>query len=125
MVIAVDFDATICTYSLSGVGQDIGAFPVLKKLLQNNHKLILMTMRDGNDLKEAVEYCKKKGVEFEWVNKNPQASWTTSPKIYANLYIDDHGINAPLIYNPEISHRPFIDWKKINDILVDMKLIEE
>jgi len=33
------------------------------------------------------------------------------------LYIDDAALGCPLIYNPEISDRPFVDWAKVEEML--------
>ena len=41
------------------------------------------------------------GIEFFGVNCNPaQASWTTSPKIYSHVYVDDAAAGCPLRENP-------------------------
>ena len=45
MYIAVDFDGTCVTHEYPKVGKDIGAAPVLKKLIKEGHQLILHTMR--------------------------------------------------------------------------------
>lgn len=45
MYIAIDFDGTCVTPEYPEIGKDIGAVPVLKRLVENGHKLILHTMR--------------------------------------------------------------------------------
>lgn len=55
MYIAVDFDGTCVTHEYPKVGKDIGAVPVLKKLTNSGHQLILHTMRCNKELEEAVE----------------------------------------------------------------------
>ena len=32
--------------------------------------------------------------------------------------IDDSALGCPLIFNPEISHRPYVDWVKVEEILI-------
>ena len=54
MVIAVDFDGTCTTHEYPSIGKDIGAVPVLKKLVRNGHKLIIWTMRSVKTLKELI-----------------------------------------------------------------------
>ena len=49
MVIAVDFDGTCVTHEFPKVGKDIGAVPVLKKLVEKGHQIILHTMRSHPD----------------------------------------------------------------------------
>ena len=39
MEIAIDFDGTCVTHEYPGVGREIGAAPVLKKLTENGHIL--------------------------------------------------------------------------------------
>ena len=118
--IAVDFDGTIVTHEFPEIGKDIGAFSVLKKLQANGVKLALWTMRSGETLQKAVDFCKENGIDFDYVNENTfQKRWTSSPKLYAELYIDDAAINAPLIYDYDLSLRPFIDWKKVDEILIE------
>lgn len=49
MIIAVDFDGTCVTHEFPKVGKDIGAAPILKKLVEKGHKIILYTMRSHPD----------------------------------------------------------------------------
>jgi len=128
-VIAVDFDGTIVDHCYPWIGEPVpGAFLWLKKFQQAGAKLILWTMRSDNDndgptLTDAVEFCESQGIEFLGVNENPtQGSWTTSPKAYANLYIDDAAFGVPLRDNPRMGGRDFVDWGKVGPMV--MKLIE-
>ena len=45
MVIAIDFDGTCVTNEYPNVGNDIGAVPVLKRIVEKGHRIILYTMR--------------------------------------------------------------------------------
>jgi hypothetical protein len=122
MIIAIDFDGTCVTHEYPEVGKDIGAGRVLKKLAENGHQLILWTMRSGKELQDAEDWFYAQGFYSGYslfgVNSNPQqASWTSSPKAYAQMYIDDAALGCPLIYNCELSSRPFVDWIKIEQYL--------
>ena len=109
LIIAVDFDGTCVTHEYPKVGRDIGAAEVLKELMAQGHKLILWTLRSGPALKEAADWCHANGIELFGINRNPQqGSWSTSPKAYANLYIDDAALGAPLLSAP--GERPHINW---------------
>lgn len=123
--IIIDFDGTCVTHDYPRVGKDIGAVPVLKKLVSNGHNLILFTMRsDINYLSDAVNWFKENEIPLYGINNNPtQKSWTNSPKAYGELIIDDAALGCPLIFNPKISSRPFVDWKKVENILEIMGLI--
>lgn len=107
MIIAVDFDGTIVEHAYPKIGKPIPfAIEVLKKLQQEErHLLILWTVREGRLLKEAVEYCKRSGLEFYAVNNNyPEENRGVEPrKINADMYIDDKNIGGipdwGVIYN--------------------------
>jgi hypothetical protein len=125
MKIAVDFDGTCVTHAFPAVGQEIGANEVLLELAKKGHKLILFTMRSDNVktgqmyLTDAVNWFKKWNIPLYGIQSDPQQkAWTTSPKCYAEIYIDDVALGAPLVYNPDMSDRPFIDWSLAKDFLV-------
>jgi hypothetical protein len=114
MYIAVDFDGTCVTHDYPRVGKDIGAVPVLKKLTDSGHLLILNTMRSGRELDDAVQWFIDNDIPLYGVNESPtQKSWTASPKVYANLYIDDAAHGCPLKMDRTVSNRPFVNWDYI------------
>ena len=118
IVIAIDFDGTCVTHEYPYIGNDIGAVPVLKELTDAGYRLVLSTMRSGKNEKEAVKWFKDNDIPLYGVNCNPdQKSWTKSPKVYANLYIDDSALGVPL-KTSEISVRPFVDWIRVREWLV-------
>jgi hydroxymethylpyrimidine pyrophosphatase-like HAD family hydrolase len=45
MVVVIDFDGTCVTNEFPRIGDEIGATPVLKELVQNGHELVLFTSR--------------------------------------------------------------------------------
>ena len=53
MVIAIDFDGTCVTNDYPYIGKGIGAVPVLKRIVEKGHRIILYTMRDNERLKDA------------------------------------------------------------------------
>lgn len=139
LVIAVDFDGTCVTHDFPKIGQDIGAARVLKEIVANGHLLVLNTMRSdienptsddydilpqgGNYLTEAVKWFKDNNIPLHGVNVNPsQTSWTTSPKVYANIYIDDGALGCPLIYG--YHKKPFVDWAITRHMLINQGVIK-
>lgn len=131
--VVLDFDGTCVTHEFPKIGKDIGAVPVLRKLVENGHKLILFTMRSdvesptssdpdihcqgGKYLTEAVEWFQKNNVPLYGIQTNPdQTSWTHSPKAYGQLIIDDAAIGVPLVYG--MHERPYVDWKQVEALLV-------
>lgn len=95
MTIAVDFDGTIVTHKYPEIGEEIPfAIETLKMLIQDRHRLILWTVREGELLEEAVNWCRERGVEFYAVNRDyPEETVENnehfSRKIKADLFIDD------------------------------------
>jgi hypothetical protein len=153
MDIAIDFDGTCTTHEFPKVGQDIGAIPVLRELVNNGHRLILFTMRSdrkelsptgddtiidvaGDFLTDAINWFKDAGIPLYGIQSNPtQKNWTSSPKCYAQLYIDDAALGCPLIHPGKASgningrlyvesERPYVDWYTVRKILVTDGLIK-
>lgn len=119
-VIALDFDGTVVTHEYPAVGRDIGAEPVLKDLVAKGHKLVLNTMRSGASLRAAQQWFLEREIPLYGVNANPsQHTWTTSPKVFAHIYIDDAALGCPLMVAPEIE-RPYVDWTAVSEMLEKM-----
>ena len=134
----IDFDGTCVTHDFPRVGKEIGAVPVLKRLVENGHQLILFTMRSdrtekketndptiqdvtGEFLTDAVNWFKKHDIPLYGIQTNPtQHNWTTSPKSYAELMIDDSALGCPLRYDLQVSERPFVDWETVELYLENM-----
>lgn len=125
MEIVIDFDGTVVTHDYPRIGESIGAVPVLKQLVENGHKLILFTMRSGEQLDEAVKWFSDMGIELYGIQKNPtQHTWTNSPKAYGQLIIDDAALGAPLKMDRTISNRPFINWEQVYNFCFETGLIK-
>ncbi len=117
LIMAIDFDGTIVTHDYPRIGRDVGAIPHLLSLQNMGAKLILLTMRDGDQLAHAVGWCKERGLEFWAINENPgQKEWTSSPKVYAHVYVDDNGVGTPLVRDTATA-RPYVDWSKVGPTL--------
>ena len=99
MKIAVDFDGTIVEHKYPEIGKEIlFAFETLRALQEQGHQLILWTFRSGKELDEAVEYCRRNGVEFYAINASyPEEEFDEdydSRKIDADIFIDDRNIGG-------------------------------
>jgi hypothetical protein len=97
--IAVDFDGTIVEHKYPEIGKEIMfAFNTLRALQEQGHQLILWTYRSGPELHEAVEYCRRNGLEFYAVNASyPEEEFDEdydSRKIDADIFIDDRNIGG-------------------------------
>lgn len=147
MYIVVDFDGTCVTHEFPHLGHDIGAVDVLKDLVNAGHKLILFTMRSdgqtetlfesgakvhaGDFLTQAVNWFIDNGIALFGVQTNPtQSRWTSSPKAYGELIIDDAALGCPLIYpktdsfgNLVVGLRPYVDWVAVRKYLINKKIL--
>ena len=128
MIICIDFDGTIVDHCFPEIGKPVpGAIQWMKRLNSYGAKLILYTMRSDSNrfpaaLSEAVHYLRENGVELYGVNENPtQFSWTDSPKVFGDVYVDDAALGCPLIFLKGFN-RPCVDWGKVGPELERMWL---
>jgi hypothetical protein len=125
--IAIDFDGTIVTHEFPKIGKLLpGAVKTIQALRANGHKVFLWTMRSEepvkghNVLQEAVDFCKRVGIEFDAINKSSSGWGTGSPKQHADLYIDDAALGCPMkaITNTRGKFMLAVDWKEVaNELL--------
>lgn len=96
MIIAVDFDGTIVEHRYPDIGREKPfAIETLKKLANEQHRLILWTVRKGKLLQEAVEFCRTRGLDFYAVNRNfPEENEPEERKLRADLWIDDRNLGG-------------------------------
>ena len=100
MVIAVDFDGTIVEHKYPRIGDEIPfAIDTLKELIKDGHQLILWSVREGELLQEAVDWCHKRGVDFWAVNKDyPEEERSKnnhfSRKLKVDMFIDDRNVGG-------------------------------
>ena len=128
MDILVDFDGTCTTHDFPNVGQEIGAPEVLRDLVLAGNRLILFTMRSdtsqGNYLKDAVNWFEENNIPLYGIQENPtQKAWTSSPKAYGQLIIDDICLGIPLKVDPNLSDRPFVDWPKCRVLMEELGIL--
>lgn len=114
MTIAVDFDGTIVEHCYPSIGKERPfAVATLRQLQQESPelKLILWTVREGQLLQNALEWCEQRGLTFYAVNSNfpeelPSATAANQGcrKVTADIYIDDRNLGV-LPSWPEIYRR--------------------
>jgi len=134
MYIVVDFDGTVVTHAFPVIGKEIGSVPVLKRLVAEGHKLILFTMRSKfvnkkkgtteDTLAPAVQWFKDNDIPLYGTQINPtQWSWTSSPKAYGQLIIDDAAMGCPLMMDESLSERPFVNWDVTEKFLEEQGIL--
>ena len=118
LIIAVDFDGTCVEHDYPAVGLDVeGAAATLRELNKRGHRIVLYTMRSGTKLDAALRWFKQREIELWSVNENPeQKEWTDSPKVFANVYIDDAGLGCPIMFIDGV-RRPVVNWRKVRELL--------
>ena len=113
LILAIDFDGTIVEDAYPGIGKPkLFAFETLKRLQKDGHRLILWTYRNGTSLQDAVEFCKKNGLEFYAINSSfPEEKFddNRSRKIHADIFVDDRNVGG------------FIGWGEIYQMLTNAK----
>lgn len=144
-IIAVDFDGTMVEHKYPLVGEEVpGAVHVMHELIEAGHNLILYTMRDNINkvpewpepyncaeadtvLHQAVKWCADHNIKLLGVNCNPRVNFSKSPKVYANVYIDDTALGCPLVLRMDERGykvgRPMVDWFAVEGWLVDRGLL--
>ena len=96
-VYAIDFDNTIAFTQYPKIIKPIPyALEVLRVLTKDPHStLILWTCREGEHLKQAIDFCELHGVHFDYVNENCKRNLDMYTidcrKVSADVYIDDKG----------------------------------
>lgn len=105
VIYAVDFDGTLCKRIYPGIGEpNIELIRHLIKRRSQGNKIVLWTCRTGDRLKDAVEWCRGHGLEFDAVNENlpEMIDWhgNDSRKIFYDVLIDDKAINKPKYHVP-------------------------
>jgi hypothetical protein len=119
MTIAVDFDGTIVEHRYPKIGKELPfATQTLRMLIEDRHKLILWSVREGKLLEEAVEWCRERGIEFYAVNKDfPEEDLEKnqhfSRKLKADIWIDDRNIGG------------LPDWGTIYQMITERKTYEQ
>ena len=135
MIIAVDFDGTIVEHKYPAIGKELPfAIDTLCKLQQEGHKLILWSVREGQCLEDALEFCRSRGLEFYAVNSDyPEENLGNNNhytrKLKADLWIDDRNlgglpdwgtiyemIHNNLTYEDLMNRYENMDTKKSNNI---------
>lgn len=99
---AIDFDGTIVTEEYPAIGKPIQAtIDFIRAIQKRGDKWILLTMREGKSLREALTFLVLRKCFPAAINDNlPERveQWGNNPrKVYADVYIDDHNAGGLVI----------------------------
>lgn len=123
MTIAIDFDGTIVTHKYPEIGEELPfAIDTLKMLIADKHQLILWTVREGQLLDDAVQWCKERGLEFWAVNRDYPEEERENNNIYSrklkvDMFIDDRNIGG--LPDWGTIYRMIKENKTYNDIIFE------
>lgn len=101
---AVDYDGTLNragfykndSTELHRLDKDIIEFMRLVK--EEGHNITVWTCRSGFHIEKMRRVLDENEVPYDYINEYPPFD-TGSPKIVADFYIDDRGVNAALLKN--------------------------
>ena len=119
--VAVDFDNT-CVVAGKVYPEIAGSVPgaasELAKLAAFGVRIVLWTCRVGKELDAARKWFEDNGIPLFGVNHNPDPYWIENPtrKIYADVYVDDKGLNMPTI---TINHQKCVDWNEAGRMILE------
>ena len=96
-IVAFDFDGTLCENAFPKIGAPKKeVIQAAKEYKSYGWKIVLWTCRNHDALTQAIEWCKKQGLEFDAVNENiPEVQEMfggDTRKVFANAYIDDRNV---------------------------------
>jgi hypothetical protein len=94
VVIAVDFDGTICTLSYPAIGRERkGAKEYINKLYDEGYAIVINTCRQGKAVEDAKTFLEIRGIKYDEINENIpsliELYGCDTRKISADVYIDD------------------------------------
>lgn len=129
MIIAVDFDGILCENAFPEIGKpNYRIMSYIQQLIDQGHEVVLWTVRNGEELDKAIEWCNRYGLHFCNVNGPAPSNAeeyegvyeTESRKIFAHVYIDDRNLEfqSPSIGDSGIDvverllRRGVYTWKK-------------
>lgn len=126
--LAVDFDDTVVINNFPQIGSDIpGAESWLYRLCHlEGFKIILWTCRSGTLLKPAIDWFDKRNIPLYGINQNPDSRGYDSPKVKADVYIDDKNVCIPKriweekINNTTVVYHCIPDWEIIGQSILKM-----
>ena len=125
VVLAIDFDGTLVLAKYPEIGLDLGGLFWLSQLHAMGCELVLWTCRTGQYLEDALLWLGKNGYSdvLAGVNsKAPSCTWMEDDprKIYADIYIGDRALGAPMKRYADDRFPPHFDWDNAGPMLLGM-----
>jgi hypothetical protein len=122
MIIALDFDNTLCASKFPDIGPAVPyAIEVVQMLIKKGHKIILWTVRGSDTIQPALNWCKENNIKLFRVNSNtPETDFSDARKIYYDILIDDRNLGTPVkLFNGDYN----VDWIGVYKLLKDRGIL--
>lgn len=111
MIVAIDCDGTIFKWEkFPAIGEPVPyAKEIINRLHASGHEIIIWTCRGRNGIHTVHEALEKYGIRYHGINKQGfTTNFDPSPKLIADVYVDDKSPYCPLI--PNTKGKPYVDW---------------
>lgn len=118
MLIAVDFDETCVT----GPHDVPGAVEALKRITAAGHKVCLWTCRYPGEVATAMLWFQSHRIPLAGTNRWAGQGVSPSPKLVADLYLDDRAFGAPLT---PFQGTHVLDWSEVLTAFEAAHLLEK
>lgn len=118
-VLALDLDGTLLEHeTYPNYGAPIpGMKEEIEALRQAGWKVAIWTCRNKEEYDTILQHLADHGIEVDYINENPHEAPSTSPKIYADVYLDDRAMqfdgNAQGLAARVLKHKR---WFKTNPV---------
>lgn len=94
--IVLDIDGTVFYHRVPELGDPLPGWEIIKSWVSDGAIINISTMRSGKLLEEAVSALDKLGIPYHSIYKDKgQESWTSSPKCYGHVIVDDTCCGIP------------------------------
>jgi hypothetical protein len=122
VIIAIDFDGTLARWAdFPNIGEEVPyAIPIVQRLIASGHDVYIWTCRGGEYVTPVKHWLKEREVKYKGINQRHDTV-SPSPKIIADLYIDDKALCCPLIPDSRTG-RSYVDWLVVEYHLKNMGL---
>lgn len=125
-IICVDFDGTIAKWAkYPNIGTLVPySKDVINRLHASGHEIIIWTCRGPNGVSNVTQWLNDNEVKFHSINRqNFDTSFDPSPKVIADLYIDDKSAMCPLTFD-SVPYDPATQWSGTVKAYVDWLVLE-
>lgn len=119
MIIAVDFDGTLVqcpdNFNLDEFVAVPNAVEVVGKLLRFHYVYIWTVRCKELGLDSLEKFLADNDLKVDGINyKKDQYTYSSSPKLDANIYIDDKALGCPIML---FNKRPVVNWWEVEKML--------